>query len=71
MAINLQGVWSCMKFELQHMRKQGSGSIVNCSSLRGLVGGAERGIYHAAKFQRLSSSSHLGLAPIGSKIISN
>ncbi|MGB2626955.1 MAG: SDR family oxidoreductase [Candidatus Acidiferrum sp.] len=31
------------------MRKQGSGAIVNCSSLGGLVGGAERGIYHAAK----------------------
>ena len=49
MAINLRGVWSCMKFELRHMRKQGSGTIVNCSSLGGLVGGAERGIYHAAK----------------------
>src|SRR5580658_9630522 len=49
MAINLRGVWSCMKFELQQMRKQGSGAIVNCSSLGGLVGGAERGIYHAAK----------------------
>ncbi|MBB4425077.1 NAD(P)-dependent dehydrogenase (short-subunit alcohol dehydrogenase family) [Bradyrhizobium sp. CIR48] len=49
MGINLQGVWSCMKFELQQMRKQGSGAIVNCSSLGGLVGGAERGIYHAAK----------------------
>jgi len=49
MGINLRGVWSCMKFELQQMRKQGSGSIVNCSSLGGLVGGAERGIYHAAK----------------------
>src|SRR5258708_18942702 len=49
MAINLRGVWSCMKFELQQMRKQGSGVIVNCSSLGGLVGGAERGIYHAAK----------------------
>ncbi|MDR3581559.1 MAG: SDR family oxidoreductase [Oryzomonas sp.] len=47
--INLRGVWSCMKFELQQMRKQGSGAIVNCSSLGGLVGGAERGIYHAAK----------------------
>ena len=45
MGINLQGVWSCMKFELQQMRKQGSGTIVNCSSLGGLVGGAERGIY--------------------------
>ena len=49
MAINLRGVWSCMKFELQQMRQQGSGAIVNCSSLGGLVGGAERGIYHAAK----------------------
>ncbi len=49
MGINLRGVWSCMKFELQQMRKQGSGTIVNCSSLGGLVGGAERGIYHAAK----------------------
>jgi NAD(P)-dependent dehydrogenase (short-subunit alcohol dehydrogenase family) len=49
MGINLRGVWSCMKFELQQMRKQGSGAIVNCSSLGGLVGGAERGIYHAAK----------------------
>jgi NAD(P)-dependent dehydrogenase (short-subunit alcohol dehydrogenase family) len=49
MAINLRGVWSCMKFELHQMRKQGSGAIVNCSSLGGLVGGAERGIYHAAK----------------------
>ncbi len=49
MAINLRGVWSCMKFELQQMRKQGNGAIVNCSSLGGLVGGAERGTYHAAK----------------------
>src|SRR5260370_4311962 len=49
MGINLRGEWSCMKFELQHMRSQGSGAIVNCSSLGGLVGGAERGIYHAAK----------------------
>lgn len=49
MGVNLRGVWSCMKFELQQMRKQGSGAIVNCSSLGGLVGGAERGIYHAAK----------------------
>jgi NAD(P)-dependent dehydrogenase (short-subunit alcohol dehydrogenase family) len=49
MGINLRGEWSCMKFELQQMRKQGGGAIVNCSSLGGLVGGAERGIYHAAK----------------------
>jgi NAD(P)-dependent dehydrogenase (short-subunit alcohol dehydrogenase family) len=49
MSVNLRGVWSCMKFELQVMREQGSGAIVNCSSLGGLVGGNQRGTYHAAK----------------------
>jgi NAD(P)-dependent dehydrogenase (short-subunit alcohol dehydrogenase family) len=49
MGINLRGIWSSMKCELQQMKTQGSGAIVNCSSLGGLVGGAERGIYHAAK----------------------
>ncbi len=39
-SINLRGVWSCMKFELRQMLKQGSGAIVNCSSIGGLVGGA-------------------------------
>jgi NAD(P)-dependent dehydrogenase (short-subunit alcohol dehydrogenase family) len=37
-AVNLRGVWACMKHELVEMRKQGSGAIVNCSSLGGLVG---------------------------------
>jgi len=48
-AINYGGVWSCMKYELQHMRKQGSGAIVNCSSIGGILGGAQRGTYHGAK----------------------
>jgi NAD(P)-dependent dehydrogenase (short-subunit alcohol dehydrogenase family) len=47
--INYRGVWSCMKYELQHMRKQGSGAIVNCSSIGGIRGGAQRGVYHGAK----------------------
>ena len=33
--INLRGVWACMKYELRQMRQQGSGVIVNCSSLGG------------------------------------
>jgi len=49
MSVNLRGVWACMKYQLQHMREQGSGAIVNCSSLGGLVGGAQRANYHAAK----------------------
>lgn len=47
--VNLRAVWSCMKYELLQMRKQGSGAIVNCSSLGGLVGLPERSIYHATK----------------------
>ncbi len=49
MAVNLRGVWSCMKFELRQMLRQGSGAIVNCSSIGGLVGGAGRGTYQASK----------------------
>lgn len=49
MAVNLRGIWNCMKYELIQMRKQGSGAIVNCSSLGGLVGIADRGVYHASK----------------------
>jgi NAD(P)-dependent dehydrogenase (short-subunit alcohol dehydrogenase family) len=48
-AINLRGVWTCMKHELLQMRKQGSGAIVNCSSLGGLVGLPGRAAYHASK----------------------
>ena len=48
-AINLRGVWTCMKHELRQMRDQGSGAIVNCSSLGGLVGNPGRASYHATK----------------------
>lgn len=47
--INYRGIWSCMKYELKHMRKQGSGAIVNCSSIGGIRAGAQRGVYHGAK----------------------
>jgi len=48
-AINLRSVWSCMKYELPQMRKQGSGAIVNNSSIGGLIGLPGRAIYHASK----------------------
>lgn len=48
-AVNLRGVWNCMKHELRQMRKQGSGAIVNCSSQSGLVGIAGLGAYTASK----------------------
>jgi NAD(P)-dependent dehydrogenase (short-subunit alcohol dehydrogenase family) len=49
LGINLRGIWSCMKFELRQMRKQGSGAIVNCSSIGGIVGSPRRGTYQASK----------------------
>jgi len=48
-AINLRGVWNCMKYELRQMREQGNGAIVNCSSIGGLIGNPGRAIYHASK----------------------
>jgi NAD(P)-dependent dehydrogenase (short-subunit alcohol dehydrogenase family) len=66
-AINLRGVWNCMKFELRQMRKQGSGAIVNNSSLGGLVGIAGRGVYHASKHGvlGLTKSAALEYASMG------
>jgi NAD(P)-dependent dehydrogenase (short-subunit alcohol dehydrogenase family) len=49
LAVNLRGVWACMKHELLQMRRQGHGAIVNCSSLGGLVGLPGRAAYHASK----------------------
>ncbi|WP_444438815.1 glucose 1-dehydrogenase [Pseudomonas sp. A6] len=59
--INLRGVWNCMKHELRQMREQGSGAIVNCSSLGGLVGIAGRGVYHASKHGVLGLTKSAGL----------
>jgi NAD(P)-dependent dehydrogenase (short-subunit alcohol dehydrogenase family) len=48
-AINLTGVWLSMKYEIPAMLRRGGGSIVNTSSVMGLVGGASIPAYIAAK----------------------
>ncbi|WP_026328065.1 SDR family NAD(P)-dependent oxidoreductase [Streptomyces sulphureus] len=70
-AVNLRGVWACMKHELRRMRTQDSGgAIVNCSSLGGLVGNPQRASYHATKHGviGLTSSAALEYAPRGIRI---
>jgi NAD(P)-dependent dehydrogenase (short-subunit alcohol dehydrogenase family) len=49
LAINLKGVWLCMKYEIPQMLTQGGGAIVNTSSLAGLVGFATMPAYVASK----------------------
>jgi NAD(P)-dependent dehydrogenase (short-subunit alcohol dehydrogenase family) len=49
MAINLKGVWLCMKYEIPQMLKTGGGSIVNTASGAGLVGVAMLSAYNASK----------------------
>jgi len=48
-AINLTGVWHCMRHQIKQMLRQGGGSIVNCASVAGLIGLPNLPAYCAAK----------------------
>jgi NAD(P)-dependent dehydrogenase (short-subunit alcohol dehydrogenase family) len=69
-AVNQRGVWACMKHELRIMREQGSGAIVNCSSLGGLVGLPQRAAYHGTKHAVIGMTKSAGVeyAPRGVRI---
>lgn len=48
-AVNVKGVWLCMKHEIPQMIAQGGGAIVNTASVAGLVGSHSLPIYGASK----------------------
>ena len=48
-AINVKGVFFCTKHAIPHLRKAGGGSIINLSSIYGLVGAPDVPPYHASK----------------------
>ena len=47
--VNLNGVFYCLREELIQMRKQGKGTIVNCSSIAGVIGFLNSSAYVASK----------------------
>ncbi len=68
--VNTRGTWACMKHELRQMRAQGSGAVVNCSSISGLIGSAGRTSYHASKHAiiGLTTSAALEYAARGIRV---
>jgi len=49
MDINVKGVFFCTKYAINHMRKSGGGSIVNISSIYGIISAPDLPAYHASK----------------------
>ena len=48
-SINVKGVFFCTKHVIPYMRQAGGGSIINLSSIYGLVGAPDAPPYHASK----------------------
>ena len=48
-AVNVKGVFFCVKHAIAHLRRASGGSIINLSSIYGLVGAADVPPYHASK----------------------
>jgi NAD(P)-dependent dehydrogenase (short-subunit alcohol dehydrogenase family) len=49
MSVNVSGVFFCTKHSIPIMKKRGGGSIINLSSIYGIIGAADLPPYHASK----------------------
>ena len=70
LAVNLRGVWLCMKEELAQMLAAGGGSIVNIASVAGLIGAPKAAAYTASKHAvvGLTKSAAVDYAKLGLRI---
>ena len=66
--VNLKGVWLCMKHEIPQMLQQGGGTIVNTSSIWGVVGASGFSAYVATKHAVAGLTKTAALEYIGSGI---
>lgn len=66
--VNFHGTRFCMKFEIEQMLKHGSGAIVNCSSVAGLIGISGSSIYCATKHAILGLTKATALDYVGAGI---
>jgi NAD(P)-dependent dehydrogenase (short-subunit alcohol dehydrogenase family) len=67
--INLKGVWLCLKYQIQQMLKQGNGgTIVNMSSVAGLMGTPAAAPYGASKHGVLALTKTAALEFAANKI---
>src|SRR5271156_2367924 len=67
-AVNLKGVWLCMKHEIPQMLAQGGGVMVNTGSIAGLVGLPTSSAYVAAKHGVLGLTKTAALEYAGDNI---
>ncbi|MFP7721430.1 SDR family NAD(P)-dependent oxidoreductase [Lysobacter sp. A3-1-A15] len=70
--INVKGVFFCTKHAIAHLRRAGGGSIVNLSSIYGLVGAPDLPPYHASKgaVRLMTKTDALLFAPDGIRVSS-
>ncbi|AWT51481.1 SDR family NAD(P)-dependent oxidoreductase [Mycolicibacterium smegmatis] len=47
--VNVKGVFFCTKYAVPHLKAAGGGSVINISSINGLIGSKDLPLYHAAK----------------------
>ena len=62
LAVNLKGVWLCLKAELRHMLDAGGGAIVNTASAAGLIGSPTIAAYNASKHGVVGLTKSFALA---------